>query len=351
MAKMTDIAINMPNLNRPHLVAIVVLDGVVPSDFSCPIDIFKHVILENGQPGYEVRVCGVKRQIETGLFSVRPPFTLSALQQADTIILPGISDLDQEIPVTLLRSIRHAFKNGTRIASICTGAFILAATGLLDGARATTHWLAAPELSRRFPDIYVDPNVLYVDNGNLLTSAGAAAGLDLCLHMIRRDYGVAVAVNAARSAVMPLEREGGQAQFIQYKQPSANYGALQPLLSWIEENLRQDLSVRSLANYAAVSVRTLHRRFLEQTGMTPANWILNSRLRYAQFLLETTNQSIEEISESAGFGSEATFREQFRKKFGVSPRTYRRSFNVPEPGFLEQPGVLKEQEFALQLNS
>ncbi|WP_371368100.1 GlxA family transcriptional regulator [Sporomusa rhizae] len=325
---MTDVAENLPKFNRPHIVAVVVFDGSIPSDFSTPCDVFRHVRLENGQMAYDIKVCGVKRQIDTGLFRMRPPFTLSSLRHADTIIVPGMSDLNQVIPKTLIRALRRAFRQGTRIASICTGAFILAATGLLDGARATTHWLAGPELARRYPTIDVDPNVLYVDNGNLLTSAGAAAGIDLCLHIVRRDYGAATAADAARLTVMPLAREGGQVQFIQYKQPSIANESLQPLLQWIEKNLDQDLCLGVLANQAAMSVRTLHRRFLEQIGITPANWILNSRIRRAQFMLETTCQSVERVSEATGFGSAASFREQFRKKIGTSPSAYRCLFRI-----------------------
>ncbi|WP_371369771.1 GlxA family transcriptional regulator [Sporomusa rhizae] len=328
---MTINANNPPNIHQPHTVAVVVFDGVVPSDFSTPCDIFKYVKLASGQLAYDIKVCGAKRQIETDLFSLRAPFTLSSLQDADTIILPGISDLDQAIPEDLIRAIRRAFVHGTRIASICTGAFILAATGLLNGLNATTHWLAAPELARRYPTIAVDPNVLYVDNGNLLTSAGASAGLDLCLHIIRRDYGATVAADAARSAVMPLVREGGQAQFIQYKQPPNDNDSLQPLLSWIEENLDQNLNVKMIADQVSMSVRSLQRRFVERLGTTPASWILHSRIRRAQHLLETTRHSIEWISVATGFGSIANFRSQFRKKVGTNPREYRRSFNLVEP--------------------
>lgn len=323
MAQITEVADNLPKFNRSHIVAVVVFDGVIPFDFATPCDVFRHVRLENGQMAYDIRVCGIKRQIDTGLFKMRPPFTLSSLRHADTIIVPGISDLNQVIPQTLIGALRRAFRRGTRIASICTGAFILAAAGLLDGARATTHWLAAPEFSSRYPAIDVDPNVLYVDNGNLLTSAGAAAGIDLCLHIVRRDYGSAIAAEAARLTVMPLVREGGQAQFIKYKQQLSTNDSLQPLLQWIEENLDQDLGVGVLANQAVMSVRTLHRRFLEQLGITPAMWILNSRIRRAQLMLETTCQSVEMVSETTGFGSTANFREQFRKKIGTSPSAYR----------------------------
>lgn len=201
-----------------HTVAIVALDGVVPFDLSIPTEVFGRVRLPGGGEGYQVRVCGVSPEVHAGAFVMKTRHGLSALARADTIILPGITDVSAPAPPRLLSALRAAAARGTRIASICSGAF-LAAAGLLDGLRATTHWLATEELARRHPAVQVDPNVLYVDNGQLLTSAGAAAGLDLCLHLVRRDYGAAVAADAARLAVMPLERTGGQSQFITHVPP------------------------------------------------------------------------------------------------------------------------------------
>jgi transcriptional regulator GlxA family with amidase domain len=327
---MIKIARILPNTIKPHSVAVVVFDGVVPSDFTTPCEVFQRVHLDSGQPGYEVKVCGVTPTVKTDLFTLTLRFTLAPLRHANTIILPGVTDPNQEVPPPLVRAVRSAVERGIRVASVCTGVFVLAATGLLDGARATTHWLAAAELARRYPAIKVDPNVLYVDNGNLLTSAGAAAGLDLCLHIVRRDYGAAVAARVARASVMPLERAGGQAQFIQHKPPASGDGSLQPLLLWIEDNLCQDLQVSTLANRAAMSVRTLHRQFVEQTGSTPTNWVLQSRIRRAQHLLETTRLSVEHVSAEAGFGATATFRDQFHKRVGTSPYAYRRAFRVTD---------------------
>ena len=201
----------------------------------------------------------------------------------------------------------------------------MAAAGLLDGLRATTHWLAASQLASRYPNVTVDPNVLFVDNGQILTSAGAAAGLDLCLHMVRCDHGAAVAAAAARLAVMPLEREGGQAQFILSEPPSAP-DALQPLLGWLLQHLDQPLQLEDIARQAAMSTRTLSRRFLEQTGTTPLQWLLAQRVRRAQELLETTALSIEQVATAAGFGSAAAFRDRFSKLVGASPQVYRRTF-------------------------
>ncbi len=201
-----------------------------------------------------------------------------------------------EVAQDVLAALRSAAASGTRIASICVGAFTLAATGLLDGLRATTHWAAAGELARRYPAVAVDANVLFVDNGQILTSAGAAAGLDLCLHMIRNDHGSAVAADAARIAVMPLERDGGQAQFIVREPPTPDGATLEPLLRWMEENAHRELTLADIAAQAMMSARTLNRRFREQTGTTPLHWLHRARLRQAQYLLETTSHSVERIA-------------------------------------------------------
>jgi transcriptional regulator GlxA family with amidase domain len=204
---------------------------------------------------------------------------------------------------------------------------VLAATGLLDGRRATTHWKTAAALSRRYPGIRVEPDVLYVDHGQLLTSAGATAGTDLCLHLIRKDHGAAVAAESARLAVAPLERAGGQAQFIRQVAPVA-HGSLQPLQEWITRNLANRFSVVTLARRHATSVRTLHRRFVEQTGLTPAQWILQRRVRRAQELLETSSLSIDAVAHAVGFSAASTFRERFRAIVGTNPQSYRRLYRA-----------------------
>ena len=210
------------------------------------------------------------------------------------------------------------------------GAFVLAATGLLDGQRATTHWVAAALLAARHPDVEVDPDVLYVDNGQFLTSAGAAAGLDLCLHMIRRDHGSAVAADAARLSVMPLERDGGQAQFIVHDQPPAPHGSvIEPLLRWMEDNAGKELTLGDVATRAGMSTRTLNRRFREQTGTTPLQWLHQARIRQAQYLLETTTHPLDRIAAQVGFGSPTAFRDRFKRLTGTNPHAYRRAFQGP----------------------
>jgi transcriptional regulator GlxA family with amidase domain len=314
-----------------HTVVILALDTVVPFDLATPIEVFARTRLPDGRPGYRVRVCGAGPSVDAGAFTLRPPWGLDALAGADTIILPGRSET-LPVPGEVLDGLRRAAAAGTRIASICSGAFILAATGLLDGLRATTHWAGAAELADRYPRIDVDPDVLYVDNGQFLTSAGAAAGLDLCLHLIRRDHGSAVAADAARLSVMPLEREGGQAQFIVHDQPPAPRGSLlEPVLAWMEDNCATDLTLADIAAHADLSTRTLNRRFREQTGSTPLQWLLRSRIRRAQYLLETTGHPIDRIATQVGFGSPTAFRERFKRVVGTSPNTYRTTFQKPGP--------------------
>ncbi|MFD0802388.1 GlxA family transcriptional regulator [Streptomonospora algeriensis] len=311
-----------------HTVAVLALDKVIPFDLSTPTEVFTRTRLPDGRPAYRVRICGAAPTVDAGAFTLQPPWGLDALGDADTIILPGCADPTAAVPADALDALRQAAANGTRIASICAGAFTLAATGLLDGLRATTHWRATDLLADLHPAVDVDPGVLYVDNGRLLTSAGAAAGLDLCLHLIRRDHGSAVAADAARLSVMPLEREGGQAQFIVHDQPPTPRGSvLEPVLRWIEDNTAKDLTLDGIAAYAGMSTRTLNRRFREQTGTTPLQWLLRSRIRQAQYLLEATDHPVDRIAGQVGFGSPTAFRDRFKRIVGTNPHTYRAAFH------------------------
>jgi transcriptional regulator GlxA family with amidase domain len=312
----------------PHLVAVVAFDGVVLGDLSTPCEVFGRVRGRDGRALYEVRICSIASEVQSEHLTLKVPWRLSSLGRANTVIVPGIDDLDRAIPQGLLRAIRQAIDRGARVASICSGAFILAQTGALDGLRATTHWRIAAELARRHPKIDVDADVLYVDNGNVLTSAGAAAGLDLCLHLVRRDLGAEVAADVARAAVMPLERAGGQAQFIVHEPPTSEGPSIGLLLAWLEQNLRRDLPLPAIARQAAMSTRTLSRRFREQVGTTPALWVTRARVRRAQRLLETTELTVEGVTAEVGFRSSAVLRDHFRQIMGMSPQAYRRSFNV-----------------------
>jgi transcriptional regulator GlxA family with amidase domain len=310
-----------------HRIALVVFDGVVATDLTIPADTFAEVQLADGRSGYRLKICGVRRFVETSVGRLEIREGLSALRSADTVIIPGIDRPDRPVDPRILRAIRRAAQRGARIASVCSGALVLARTGLLDGKRATTHWAAAEVLAELHPAIEVDPSVLYVDGGNILTSAGGMASLDLCLHMIRLDYGAAVAAAAARRAVMPLERSGGQAQFILQKPPSSGEGdSLAELLEWMQKNLDSDLSVEALARRAGMSGRSFARHFKEQIGTTPARWVTTARVRQAQVLLETTDLPVERIGDAVGFGSGAAFRARFQELTGVSPLAHRRTF-------------------------
>jgi transcriptional regulator GlxA family with amidase domain len=312
-----------------HTVAVLALDKVIPFDLSTPIEVFTRTRLPDGRAAYRVRVCGLTPTVDAGAFTLQPPWGLDGLADADTIVLPGCAD-PTAVPAEAVDALRRAAAAGARIASICSGAFVLAATGLLDGLRATTHWAGAAALAARHPRIAVDPDVLYVDNGQFLTSAGAAAGLDLCLHLIRRDHGSAVAADAARLSVMPLEREGGQAQFIVHDQPPTPRGSeLEPVLDWIEDNAARDLTLADIAAGAGMSTRTLNRRFREQTGTTPLQWLLRTRIRRAQYLLEHTDHPVDRIATQVGFGSPTAFRDRFKRIAGTSPHSYRTAFREP----------------------
>jgi transcriptional regulator GlxA family with amidase domain len=322
-----------------HTVAVAVFDNVVASDFSTPYDVFRHVRLPDSQPAYRVLLCGASPEVSTLGLSIRVECSLDELRTADTVVIPGLNDIRSPISDELLAAIRAAAERRARIASVCTGAFILAATGLLDGRRATTHWLAAAELARRHPSIEVDPNVLYVDNGSVLTSAGAAAAMDLCLHMIRRDHGASVAAHAAGMAVTPLERDGGQAQFIVRDWRAGPDRSLDPLLEWLETQLHRPLSLDDIAQRAAMSKRTLNRHFIERLGSAPMQWLLRLRVRRAQHLLETTDTPLERIATDVGFGSSAALRRHFCRIVGSNPQSYRRSLDRRSAGHPKEVGA------------
>jgi transcriptional regulator GlxA family with amidase domain len=310
-----------------HTVAVLALDGVIGFDLTTPLEVFGRTRLPDGRAPYRVRVCAPAPEVDAGAFAVRAPWGLEAVAEADTVVVPGVADPTAPVPAAVLAALRRAAGAGTRIASICAGAFVLAEAGLLDGLRATTHWVAAALLAERYPAVEVDPDVLYVDNGQVLTSAGAAAGLDLCLHLIRRDHGSAVAADAARLSVMALEREGGQAQFIvQERPPSPRGSLLEPLLRWMEDNSGRDLTLDEIAAHAGMSTRTLNRRFREQTGTTPLQWLHRARVRRAQYLLETTTYPVDRVAAQVGFGSPTAFRDRFRRVAGTTPAAYRRAF-------------------------
>lgn len=310
-------------------VAAVVGEGVHTFDFACACEVFGFDRSDIVAPWYRFLVVSQDPppiRTATG-FLMHPEFGLDALDEADTIVLPGwIEDRGTSRP-ELLEALRVAYDRGARLMSICIGAFILAEAGLLDGRRATTHWRFADRLKERYPEVDVDPTVLYVDDGQVLTSAGVAAGIDLGLHIIRLDYGVDVANQVARRIVMPPHREGGQAQYIEAPMPrTSNNDPIAEALEWIMEHLDQRLSVDQLARRAAMSPRTFIRHFKAATGTTPLDWILGQRIQVAQRLLETTDLPVERIAEHAGFGSVASMRRHFARRVRTSPQAYRRTF-------------------------
>ncbi len=303
---------------------------MVPFDLAIPVEVFGRVRLPDPAHGYQVQVCAETPEVRARSFGIRAPWTLVELALADTVIVPGIDDPEAPVPDTVVAAIRSAYANGARVVSICSGALVLAATGLLDGRRATTHWLAADLMARRYPAVTVDPDVLFVDEGRIVTSAGSSAGLDMCLHLLRRDHGHAVAAHAARLAVAPLDREGGQAQFIVHAEPASS-ASLAPMLDWMREHAHQRLTIADLARRAAMSPRTFARRFHEQVGTTPLQWLITARVRRAQEILETTALSLGEIAEATGFDGAPALRDRFRQTVGVSPTVYRRTLGLGKP--------------------
>jgi transcriptional regulator GlxA family with amidase domain len=309
-----------------HTVVVLALEDAIAFDLATPMEVFGRVRLPDGRPGYRVVAAGESPMTSAGPIRIATDAGLEALERADLVVVPGRNDPLRATSPAVLEALRLASERGSRIASICVGAFTLAEAGLLDGRRATTHWLVAEQLARRHPNVKVDPDVLYADAGQVLTSAGAAAGLDLCLHIVQRDYGVAVAADAARLAVTPLQRTGGQAQYILRNRPTYQTATLERVLAWIEENAHRSLSLADIAAAAGVSVRTLTRRFAAETGQSPIQWLGGVRIRHAQELLETTDHTVERIAAQTGFPSPSNFRAQFAQTVGVAPGAYRRTF-------------------------
>ncbi|MFD7610791.1 GlxA family transcriptional regulator [Streptomyces sp. NPDC059828] len=318
-----------------HSVAVLALDGVIPFDLATPLEVFGRTVDASGGSAYELLVCGPRRSVDAGPTRLSVPHGLDRLVRCDTVVVPGRSDPGQTPPAHVLDALRAAADRGARLASICVGAFDLAATGLLDGLRATTHWRAAPLLAARHPRVEVDSAALFVDNGRILCSAGAAAGLDLCLHMVGRDHGGAVAAESARTAVVPLTREAGQAQFI--TDDHLGSSSLTATLHWIEERASRRLTVEEIARAATVSTRTLNRRFADELGVTPSLWLVRARVRRAQRLLETTDWPVERVARECGLGSAGNLRARFAAIVGTTPARYRaaltsRAFPHPSAG-------------------
>lgn len=318
-------------ISPASLVVALAYEGLCTFEFGVVVEVFGLPRPEMGEGWYRFAVAALEPGALRAAGGVRivADGDIALLSQAHTIVIPGWRGPDAPVPAELIAALRAAHSRGTRLLSVCSGVFVLAATGLLDGKRATTHWLYADALRTRYPQIQVDPDVLYIDEGDVLTSAGSAAGIDLCLHLVRRDYGTAAANSVARRLVAAPHRDGGQAQFIECAVPSHHESPrLGPLFDWLHQHLSEEHSVESLAARACMSPRTFLRRFNAATGTTPARWIINERLTRAQRLLEHSGLSIEEIAQQAGFGSASTLRHHFSQRFLLSPARYRKNFSL-----------------------
>jgi len=312
-------------------VAVVVLDGFTPFELGVVCEVFGTDRTDEGLPGYEFAVVAGEPgplRSEAG-FSLQTPFGLDRLETADLIAVPASGDgrcQRGDWPEPLLGALRRAVDRGSRVLSVCTGAFALGAAGLLDGRACTTHWRHSERLARLYPAAKVDPSVLYIDADPVITSAGTAAGIDACLYLLRKEHGSRVANAVARRMVVPPHRDGGQAQFVDRPVAEPACDTLGEVIEWMQRNVDRIVTVDQLARLAAMSPRTFARRFVQETGTTPQRWLIGQRILLAQQLLEDTDETVDLIAERAGFGNAATFRHHFRAWRGTSPHAYRRTF-------------------------
>ena len=310
-------------------VVVVVYDGLCTFEFGVAVEVFGLPRPEIGR-WYEFSLCTAEEDKNSlravGGFRLAVNKGLGALRSAGTIIVPGWRDVNERPPEALLSALRRSYARGARLMSLCSGAFVLAATGLLDGRRAATHWRYVEQLSRDYPSIDVNPNVLYVEDHRSLTAAGSAAGIDLCLQVVRKDYGANIANIVARRLVVPPHRDGGQAQYIDHPVSDTGESEIGSLMDWVRRNLNREHTVASMAKRAKLSERTLARRFHEQAGTTPMRWLAKERIAKAQALLETTKLGIEQVAAKCGFGSAQLLRFHFQRIASTSPTTYRKQF-------------------------
>jgi len=317
---------------KPHLVAAVAYENLCTFEFGCTVELFALQRPELDVPWYRFVVCSAERGPITAMGGVKvhTPHSLRILDRADTIVIPGWRDADEIPPAHLLKKIQGAYARGARFCTICSGVFVLAAAGILDGKTVTTHWRYTDKLAKRYPRIKVDANALYVDEGQVLTSAGSAAGLDMFLHLVRRDYGARVANSVAQRLVIPPHRDGGQAQFIPRPVAAEEHRSFAKLLDWIRANVSRPHTIASMARKAATSNRTLQRKFKETTGLSPIDWLVRERVSLAKDLLESSRLTLTGVTEKCGFASAETFRRHFRMQTGLSPSVYRRRFSHRE---------------------
>lgn len=313
---------------KNHLVVALIYNQLCTFEFGCTVEVFALKRPELGVPWYEFATYAVDEGPITaaGGITITPTAGEVLLESADTIIVPGWRGVEAEVPQRLIEQLQAAHARGARICSICTGAFVLAAAGLLDGHKVTTHWRFTDLLASMYPELSIQPNELYVDEENIVTAAGSAAGLDMMLHLVRKDHGSRVANMVAQRMVIPPHREGGQSQYATRQLVSTSDAPISNLMDWIRSDLQRPLTIKEMADRAAVSTRTLHRSFMECTGLTPYDWLLGERVAYAKELLESSRVRLSEVVEKAGFGSEESFRRHFRNLVGVSPMSYRKQF-------------------------
>jgi transcriptional regulator GlxA family with amidase domain len=320
---------------RPHRVVVLALDGLLPFELGIPHRIFGRPKDALGRRLYEVVTCSVRPPgpVETDAdFAIHVAHGPEALADADTVIVPASYELGpvyaEGVLTDELAAALARLRPGTRLASICTGVYVLAAAGLLDGRPATTHWTDAARLQRLFPQVKVDPDVLFIDDGDVLTSAGVAAGIDLCLHIVRRDHGAAVANDVARRTVVPPHRDGGQAQYIERPVPDPQQASTTTARAWALGRLHEPIQLRDMAAQESMSVRTFTRRFREETGVSPGQWLTQQRVERARHLLETTDRSVDQVARDAGFGTAQSMRQHLQAALGVTPTAYRRTFRT-----------------------
>ncbi len=309
-------------------VAVLVMDQVAPFELGVICEVFGTDRVVDGFPAYEFHTCspgGKSVRTKSG-WLLTPTADLAPIEDADLVAVPAYP-LDSVAPPEVLAALRRAAERGAYVLSVCSGAFLLAEAGLLDGRRATTHWKYADDLARRFPQVTVDPNVLYVAADNIITSAGTAAGIDACLSLVRREHGSAVATSLARRMVVPPHRDGGQAQYVEAPVPRTSEApTLEPLLSWMIATLDQPHTVESLAAKAHMSARTFARRFRAETGATPHDWLTAQRVLLARELLEETDLGVDAVATRSGFGTAAMLRHHFTRRVGATPQSYRTTF-------------------------
>lgn len=320
-------------MKRRHVIAVA-YDRLCTFEFGCVVELFALRRPELDVDWYRFSVCSMERGAlrAAGGIRVEAPHGLQHLDRADIVVIPGWRDADEIPPERLLKKIRAAAARGARVCSICSGVFVLAAAGVLDGKRVTTHWRYAERLAQRYPRVHVEPNALYVEDGQIMTSAGSAAGLDMLLHLVRKDYGSTVANAVARRLVIAPHRDGGQAQFVPRPMPADELGRLSKLMNWLRTHPAGPHTLASMAKRAAMSPRTLQRQFRDACGLAPYEWLVRERISIAKDLLETSPAPLRRIAALAGFGSEESLRRHFRRTTGTSPIAYRRQFAATRSG-------------------